>query len=129
MKRRLESIAGWFALGGVILVGVLALIDVGEPDDPGLGDAAVLLSAALGVIGLLVALRWWSIAGEHPVTPDGLQISFMLRVAIAETGLLLGVVGFAMTGSMAAPIIGGALFLVALLVLVLGLRRDVESSA
>lgn len=126
-KSRLRLIAGAFAFGAVAIVVVLSLIDVGEPESPDLADAAALTAAIFGAVGLLLALRWWSNAGEKPVGPDRLQVGFIVRVAIAETGLLLGVLGFTMTGSMTAPIVGGALFLVALLLLVAGLGRIGEA--
>lgn len=126
-KSKLRTVAGAFAFSAIAIVVVLSLIDLGEPENPDLADAAALTAAIFGAAGLLMALRWWSTAGERTVGPDRLQVGFIVRVAIAETGLLLGVLGFTMTGSMTAPIIGGTLFLVALLLLVAGLRRVAEN--
>ena len=123
VRHRLEAVARAFAAGAIVLVGVLAVIDIGEAQDPDLADAAALASAIFGVIGLLAALRWWSTAGERTVGPERIQVGFIVRVAIAETGLLLGVVGFVLTGSLLAPMIGCVLFLAALVLLVLSLRR------
>jgi hypothetical protein len=55
--------------------------------------------------------------------PSRLQVGFIVRVAIAEVGLLMGILGFVMSGSMLAPLIGGALFLGALAAMTMGLRR------
>jgi hypothetical protein len=123
VTHRLERLARAFAIGAIVLVVVLAVIDIGEPEDPDLADAAALTAAIIGVVGLLAALRWWSTAGERTVSPERIQIGFIVRVAVAETGLLLGVVGFVMTGSLLAPMIGCALFLAALAFLVMSLRR------
>lgn len=125
-KNKLRTVAGAFAVGAIAIVVVLWLVDLGEPESPDLADAAALTAAIFGAAGLLMALRWWSTAGERAVDPGRLQIGFIVRMAVAETGLLLGVLGFTMTGSMTAPIVGGALFLVALLLLVAGLGRVAE---
>jgi drug/metabolite transporter (DMT)-like permease len=122
-KSKLRTVAGAFAIGAVAILVVLSLVDLGEPESPDLADAAALTAAIFGTVGLLMALRWWSTAGERASDPGRLQIGFIVRMAVAETGLLLGVLGFTMTGSMTAPMVGGVLFLAALLLLVAGLGR------
>jgi membrane protease YdiL (CAAX protease family) len=121
------TIAATFAAGAVIVVVAMALVDIGEPENPQLAESAALTAAAFGAIGLLVALRWWSGAGERPFDPNRIQLGFIIRVAIAELGLLLGVIGFVMTGSIAASVVGGTLFLGALALLAMGLKRIPET--
>lgn len=121
---RLTAIA--FAIGAVVVVAVFASIDLGDAQDPDLADGAALAATVLGAIGLLVALQWWSRAGEQPRSPASLQMGFIIRVAIAELGLLIGIVGIYMTGSLTPAFIGLGFFLVALLLLLLGANRTPE---
>lgn len=127
VKQRLMTIAGTFAVGTLVVVGAMALIDIGEPESPDLADGAALAAAVFGTIGLLLALRWWSTVGERPSDPNRIQMGFIIRVAIAEMGLLLGVVGYVMTGSILASVVGGSLFLGALALLAMGLKRIPET--
>lgn len=114
-------------MGAVALVGVLSAVDLGEAESPDLADAGALTAAFFGVIGLLVALQYWSRSGERTTaTSTNVQIGFIVRVAIAEMGLLIGILAQVMTGSKLPPLLGLALFLVSLLLLVLGLRRITE---
>ena len=127
LKRSLNLIAGSFAMGAVALVGVLSAVDLGDAESPDLADAGALTAAFFGVIGLLVALQYWSRSGERTTaTSANVQIGFIVRVAIAEMGLLIGILAQVMTGSKLPPLLGLALFLVSLLLLVLGLRRITE---
>lgn len=126
LKRTLKIVAAAFAGAGVIFVVVFAAADLGEPQNPDLADGAVLASAALGVIGLLVALQWWSRAAEQTRTPTNLQMGFIMRVAIAELGLLTGILAVFMTGTLTAAVIGLGLFLASLLLMVTGLDRIPE---
>lgn len=123
VKQRLMTVAGAFALGTIVTIVVLSLVEITEPESPDLANGAVVAAAAFGVAGLLLALRWWSTTGEYPVDPGRFQIGFIVRVSVAEVGLLLGVLGYVMTGQILAPIVGGALFLAALALMALSLGR------
>lgn len=123
VRQRLMTLAGAFALGTIVIVAVLSFVDVNEPGNPELADGSMLAAAIFGVIGLLLALRWWSTTGEIPSEPGRFQIGFIVRIAIAEVGLLIGILGYLMTGEILAPIIGGALFLAALVVMTISLKR------
>ena len=126
VKRTLRIIAASFAGAAVVFVVVFTTVDIGDPQNPDLSDGAALAATALGVVGLLVALRWWSGAGEKVRTPTNVQMGFIVRIAVAELGLLLGILAIFMTGSATAAFIGLALFLVALLLLVAALSRIPE---
>lgn len=121
--RRLRLLAASFAGAATVFVVVFALVDLDEPQSPDLADGAALAAAVFGVVGLLVALQWWSRAGEQSRTPANVQLGFIVRVAIAELGLLIGVMAVFLTGSLAAALIGLGLFLVSLLLLVAALGR------
>jgi hypothetical protein len=123
IKHTLNLISGSFAIGGIAAVGVLSALDFDDAGNPDLAGGATLAATAFGVVGLLVALLWWSRAGESPRTETNLMLSFVVRVAVAEVGLLMGILGLVMTGSATASYIGLGFFLVALLMLSLGLRR------
>lgn len=123
VKQRLLTLVGAFAVGTVVIIVVLALVDINEPESPELAGGAMLLAASFGVVGLLLALRWWSTTGETPPEPGRFQIGYIARIAIAELGLLLGILGYVMTGEILAPIIGGALFLAALSFMAVSLNR------
>lgn len=123
MKRTLRVLAAAFAAAAAVFVAVFSLVDVGDPQSPDLADGAVLAVAAIGVVGFLVCLQWWSRAGEVPRAPARVQMGFIIRVAIAELGLLIGVMAVFLTGSLTAATIGMALFLLSLLLLVAGLNR------
>jgi hypothetical protein len=122
-KRNLDLIVKSFAIAGTATVLVLSFIDFGETASPNLADGAALAAAATGSIGLLLALHWWSRAGESPRTDTNLMLHFIARVAVAELGVLMGILGLIMTGSVAASYVGLGLFLASLLFLSLGLRR------
>jgi len=126
VKRTLNLIAGSFAIAGIAIAAVLSAIDLGEPTSPDLADGGALASAIFGAIGFLIALQWWSRAGEISRTAARVQMGFIVRVAVAETGALLGILTLMMTGSNTALLIGLALFLVSLLLLTLGLSRISE---
>ena len=102
---------------------VLSAVDLGDAASPDLAGGAALATAAFGAVGLLFALRWWSRAGESTGDETRLMLGFIVRVAGAEVGLLMGVLGLIMTGSTTAPYIGLGLFLASLGILGLGLRR------
>lgn len=122
-KRTLQLIANAFALAGVVIVVALSIVDFGEAANPDLAGGAAVAAAAFGAIGLLVALQWWSRAGETPRRANSLMLGFIVRVAVAEIGLLMGILGLIMTGSPTASYVGLGLFLAALALLTLGLRR------
>ena len=109
-----------------MIVVVMSAIDLGEAESPDLADGAALAAAVFGVVGLLIALQWWSKFGEIQRSPASVQIGFIVRVAIAELGLLLGILALVMTGSSTPAYIGLGLFLLSLLVMTLGLRRISE---
>ncbi len=116
-----------FAIGPIILVVIVASIDVGEPADPDLADGATLAAGVVGLVGLLIAALWYSGAGERQRQPAAVQNGFIVRVAIAELGLLLGIVGLFMTGSLLPAIVGLALFLPSLFLLYLGMNRMADA--
>lgn len=122
VKQRLRLITGVFAVGTVAVIVALSLVSF-EAESPELKDATAVTAAVFGAIGLIVALRWWTSVGERMNEPSRLQVGFIVRVAIAEVGLLMGILGFVMSGSMLAPLIGGALFLGALAAMAMGLSR------
>lgn len=123
VKRMLRLVTGSFAAAAVVVVIVLAGIDRSEPPSPDLADGAILAVAVVGFIGLVAAALWYSRAGEHPKPPARVQTGFIIRIAIAELGLLLGVLAIFLTGAVVPAMIGLGLFLVALLLLYLGLNR------
>jgi hypothetical protein len=126
VKRTLRLLAASFAGAAAVFVVVFALVGFDEPQSPDMADGAALAAAVFGVVGLLVALRWWSRAGEQTRTPANVQLGFIVRIAIAELGLLIGVMAVFLTGSLTAALIGLGLFLVSLLLLVAALDRVPE---
>jgi hypothetical protein len=118
-KRSLRVLTAAFAVGSVILVAVLALIEIPAADSPDLADGAALAIAAVGSLGVAIALFWWSRLGERAITPQKIQMGFVVRMAIAELGLLLCILAVFMTKALPPALVGLGLFLVALLVLVL----------
>jgi hypothetical protein len=127
VKKYLGMITLGFAVGPILVVIVVALTDVGEPESPELADGATLAVGLLGVAGLLIAALWYSRAGDRMRSPKEVVNGFIFRVAIAEIGLLLGILGLFITGSLLPAIVGLALFLPALLLLHLGMRRMVAA--
>jgi drug/metabolite transporter (DMT)-like permease len=126
VKRTLKIVAASFAAGAVAIFVVVSSVDLGEPDSPDLADGGALAAAVFGVAGLLIALQWWSSAREQAQSPAKLQMGFVIRTAIAELGLLLGVLALVMSGSTTPMAIGLGLFLITLLFLVLALDRAVD---
>ena len=121
--RTLRTIAVGFALGPIAVAVVVAVLDLGEPESPDLADGATAAVIVLGVIGLVIALLWWSRAGDAGKTPAAVQTGFIIRLAIAELGLLLGILAVFMTGALAPMFVGLGLFLASLYFMVLSLRR------
>ncbi len=125
-KRTLKIVAASFAAGAIAIFVVLSSVDLGEPDNPDLADGGALAASVFGIAGLLIALQWWSGASEQTQSPVKLQMGFVVRTAIAELGLLLGVLALVMSGSITPMAIGLGLFLGSLLLLVLALDRGVD---
>lgn len=123
VARRLRMLAASFGAGAVGIAAIAVLVGGSDAAQPDLAEGAVLAAGVLGAIGLLAALRWWSIAGERPTSPAQVQVGFIVRVAVAETGLFIGFVGIFITGSITAVLTGLASFLLSLLALVLALNR------
>ena len=121
--RTLRTIAVGFAFGPIVVAVIVALLDLGEPESPDLADGATAAVIVLGVVGLVIALQWWSRAGDAGRTPGAVQIGFIVRLAIAELGLLLGILAVFMTGALAPMFVGLGFFLASLLFMVLSLRR------
>lgn len=111
------------AVGPLLLVIVVVLVDIGEPESPDLAEGATLAAGVVGLIGLLIAAIWFSGAGDRPRQPAAVMNGFIIRLAIAELGLLLGILGLFMTGSVLPVVVGIGLFLPALLLLYLGMNR------
>ena len=126
IKRSLRVLTAAFAVGPTILILVLALIDLGEPQSPEMADGATLAVGVFGAVGVLTALIWYSRAGEQPRSPVRVRMGFIIRLAIAELGLLLGVIAVFTTGALLPGVIGLGLFLLALLFLYLGLNQVYE---
>lgn len=122
-KRTLNLIVGSFAVGAVVLVVILSAIEVGNAASPELANGATLAAGVFGAVGLLFALLWVSRSGERSRTPNQLLSGFVVRVAVAELGLMMGILGLVMTGSMTAAYVGLGFFLTSLLFLGAGLRR------
>ncbi len=121
--RTLRTIAVGFAFGPIAVAVVIAFLDLGEPESPDLADGATAAVIVLGAIGLVVALLWWSRAGDAGRTPAAVQIGFIIRLAIAELGFLLGILAVFMTGAVAPMFVGLGFFLASLFFMVLSLRR------
>jgi len=128
-KRTLNLIIISFAIAGIVGAIVLTSVEISEPPNPDLTDGAVRAAAAFGAVGLLVALVWVARSGERNVTPNRLLMGFVVRVAIAELGLLMGLLGLFSTGSTTAVYVGLVFFLVSLALLAVGLRRISEEFA
>lgn len=122
-KRTLTIIAGSFAGAGISIVLVLSALDLGDPASPDLAEGAALAAAVFGAIGLVAALIWASRSGEGRPSPNSVTVGFIIRVALAELGLLIGILGLFMTGSVTPSYIGLGFFLASLLALSAGLRR------
>ena len=71
----------------------------------------------------MIAALWYSHAGERPASPAQVQSGFIIRIAVAELGLLLGVMAIFLTGALLPALIGLGLFLISLLLLYLGLKQ------
>jgi len=128
VARRLRLLAVAFAGGATVLAGVAAIISTRRAAQPDLAEGAMLATGVIGAIGTLLALRWWSTAGERPTSLAQVQLGFIARIAVAETGLFIGFVGVIITGSLVAAMLGVGLFFLSLLVLTSGLNR-IEAQA
>jgi hypothetical protein len=122
-KRTLNLISGSFAGAAIVAVAALAAVDLGEPTSPDLAGGATLTATVFGALGLVGALVWSARAGERRSTPNRLMVAFVVRVAIAELGLLMGILGLVMTGAMLPSYVGLGFFLGSLALLATGLRR------
>ena len=123
VKRAMRLLAVGFAVAAILIVAVLAGVGRDDPQDPDLADGAVLAVAIAGSIGLVIAALWYARAGARPSSPAQVQMGFIVRIAIAEVGLLLGVMAIFLTGSLLPALIGLGLFLVAVLLLYLGIDQ------
>ncbi len=126
VKRMLRLVTAGFAGAAVVIVIVLAGVGGDDPQSPDLADGALLAVAVLGLIGLVIAALWYMRAGTQPASPAQVQMGFIVRIAIAELALLLGVLAFFLTGALLPALTGLGLFLVSLLLLYLGLNQIPE---
>ncbi len=125
-RRTLNLITTSFALGGIVVAFVLVGVDLGEPSSPDLADGAALTAGVFGALGLVIALVWAARSGERRANPQRLMTAYVIRVAIAELGLLMGILGLVMTGAALPIFIGLGFFLASLVFLRVGLGRVSE---
>jgi hypothetical protein len=123
VKRSLRLLVAGFAVAAIAVVAVVAAIGSDDPQSPDLADGALLAVAVVGMSGLALAALWYSQAARSSASPARVQTGFIIRVAIAEMGLLLGVLAIFLTGAVLPAIVGLGLFLIALLLLYLSLNQ------
>ena len=128
-KRTLNLIIISFAVAGIIGAIVVTNVELPEPPNPDLADGAARAAGAFGAVGLLVALAWVARSGERAPNPNRLLMGFVVRVAVAELGLLMGLLGLFSTGSTTAVYVGLVFFLASLVLLAFGLRLIGESTS
>jgi hypothetical protein len=113
-------------VGGAIAV---AALRSGWTDrDEKLATIGIWVAGVLGLIGLVVAARWRAAVTERPVAPGRLTTSYFVTLAVAESGMLAGLV-FSIVARSASPFaLGAAIFLLSLVLVLTALSR-VEISA
>ncbi len=124
-RLRIVRIMGMSFVGLLVVLAVvlMALSGDWDPADDELARLGMIASGVVGVLGLMVALWWRSRATARPVPAAKLMNGFLISVAAAETGMLLGFV-FAMGSRSMAPFwIGAAIFAVSLTVLLTALNQ------
>jgi hypothetical protein len=124
-RLRIVRIMG-LSFGGLIVVLAVVLValagDWDNPDDD-LARLGMIVSGAAGVLGLVVALWWRNRMTSRPLPPARLMNGFLISVAAAETGMLLGFV-FAIGSMSTGPFwVGAAIFAISLTILVTGLSQ------
>ena len=120
--------AAWFAALFVFTVVMLAIADSWAPESdtavlelpPAVdaGPVGLIATVVIGLAGLVAAMIWRNRVTEAPVVGPKLLSSFLVTVAIAEAGVLVGIV-FAVVGQTLIPFwLGAGIFVTALAVMV-----------
>jgi hypothetical protein len=117
----------FFGLIAVLAVVLLVLSGEWEERDDDLARLGTIVSGVVGLLGLLVVLWWRGRATSGPVALPRLMNGFLLTVAFAEVGMLLGFVLAMGSRSMTPFWVGAGVFVLSLLVLLTALPNlDVE---
>jgi F0F1-type ATP synthase membrane subunit c/vacuolar-type H+-ATPase subunit K len=122
----LVSCAGFGAAGLLIILAGTAIVSSLEGGSMG-PVVGIVLGAAAGVTGLLFAGAWRTRVSGRPITTPQLRVTMFVALAIAEVGMLLGLVWGFVSASVGGLWVGGALFLSSLAVIVSGVSAaDVQ---
>jgi hypothetical protein len=104
-------------------IAVIALNAGWDDPDTTLARGGAWLTAGLGLLGLIAAIRWRSRVTEQPVEPEGVLSPFFITLAFAEAPLLVGFV-FTILGRDPLPFLAGTgFFTVSLALLLTGLDQ------
>ena len=119
---------GFFGAAAALLVVLIVLSGGWEPADDGLARTGTIVAGLVGVVGLGGAVWWRNHAVAAPMKPDRLLTSWILAVAIAEVGMILGFVFAFLSRSLTPFVVGAVVFAVSLLVLTAAISQvDLET--
>jgi F0F1-type ATP synthase membrane subunit c/vacuolar-type H+-ATPase subunit K len=110
----------------VVVGGAIAIVALrsGWADrDDTLATVGLWVTAALGSIGLVVAARWRTAITERPLAAGGLTTSYFVTLALAESGMLAGLVFSIGARSVTPFVVGAAIFVVSLTLILTALNR------
>ncbi len=122
--RQLKVLALGLLTGFLIMFVVLLVLSASwDPQDDDLATLGTWVATGTGIVGLGAAVWWRNTMVSKPVARGRLTTSWTIVVAIAEVGMLLGLV-FAIISRTFTPFFaGGAVFVVSLLVLLSALGQ------
>ncbi len=111
-------ILGLAYLGAAITLLVVLLVLAGgwDPADDDLARLGSYLAAVTGIAGVGASIWWRNKVGRSPLTLRRLRSSWFVVVAVAEIGMILGLVFAMLSRSLAPFAVGAGIFAVALLI-------------
>ena len=93
-----------------------------EPDTT-LANAGAWLTAGLGVVGLVAAIRWRARVTERPLPADALLTPFFITLAFAEVPMLVGFVFTILAQDVTPFVVGTVVFVIALVIMLTALNQ------
>lgn len=111
-------VLGLAYLGAAVTLFVVLLVLAGgwDPADDDLVRLGSWLAAVTGIAGLGAAIWWRNHVGRGPLTLRRLRSSWFVVVAVAEIGMILGLVFAMLSRSLAPFVVGAGIFAVALFI-------------
>lgn len=122
--RILRILAIGFLVAALVLLVVLLALSGGWDDaDDGFARTGIWVAGITGLVGLVVAVTWRNRVVAAPVDPNRLLTTWIMAVAFAEVGMLVGFVFAVLSRTLTPFVLGAAILGLSLVVLTTALSH------